>query len=107
MKSHINHKHLNWIEGKVAGFNGKDILNVPNGSIKIVSVSPNSEYPKHIHPDKTEFIYVIEGKVICTIDECQIEVTKGEFAIFPQNAKHSIMNKEVQEALLIVGGIKV
>lgn len=106
MQKHIIPAEMNWTEGKVKGFKGKDLLNLQNGSVKLVSVLPQSEYPIHTHPDKTEYIYVLEGKVTCTVGSEKISVLAGEFLIFHQNIEHNIANLSAIHALLLVGAIK-
>lgn len=105
MKEHIIPSKLDWNEGRVKGFQGKDLLLKPNGSIKLVTISPLAKYPIHIHPDKTEYAYVLKGEVICTLDDEETTVSKDEFMIFPKNRQHGIKNNLDAETVLIIGSI--
>jgi quercetin dioxygenase-like cupin family protein len=49
-------------QGQVKGFSGKDLLQLSNGTVKVVRIEPMSVYPEHVHPDKTEYAFVMEGK---------------------------------------------
>lgn len=97
---------LNWNEGKVPGFSGKDLLNLPNGSFKLVKVEPQANYPVHIHPDKTEFAFVIEGNPEFIINQINYVSEVHDFFIFPQNIPHAIFNHTDKICLLLIGGIK-
>jgi quercetin dioxygenase-like cupin family protein len=103
----INPTDLEWEYGKVKNFYGKTLLDKNNGGIKLVKVSEKAIYPIHQHPNKTEFIYILEGNPIITIGEEKIPGEKGEFFILPNSVIHAIENKnESNECLLLVGSIK-
>jgi quercetin dioxygenase-like cupin family protein len=93
-------------EGKVKGFSGADLLSLKNGSIKLVQINPKSDYPIHIHPDKTEFLYVLKGVVTCQVDADNYIVNEGDFITFPAKSKHKIENCSTDSATVLVGGIK-
>ena len=100
-------KKLDWEFGKVNGFCGKTLLDKENGGIKLVKVLPLADYPIHQHPNKTEFIYVLEGNPIITIGEKKYISEKGDFFTLPKSVNHSIKNEsKSSECLLIVGAIK-
>lgn len=98
---------LNWEAGKVNGFLGKNLIDLSNGSFKMVKVEPFAAYPTHLHPDKTEFIYVLEGNPIITIGENEYDGEKGAFFTLPNAMEHKIANPADKECLLLVGAIKV
>lgn len=97
---------LDWTEGKVKNFFGKDLLKQENGTVKLVKVAPNSKYPEHLHPDKTEYVYVLKGNPQFHIGTEEFNAAPDEFYIFPANIKHAILNNSDKECLLIVGAIK-
>lgn len=96
---------MSWETGKIKGFSGKDLINLKNGALKIVKVNPSSTYPKHLHPDKTEFIYVLEGNPQITIGEEKFLGERSDFFILPSVVNHSIENHTSKECLLLVGAI--
>jgi quercetin dioxygenase-like cupin family protein len=103
----ITPEKLDWEFGKVNGFCGKTLLDKENGGLKLVKVLPSADYPIHQHPNKTEFIYVLEGNPIITIGEKEYISEKGDFFTLPKSVNHSIKNKNnTNECLLIVGSIK-
>lgn len=96
---------LNWETGKIKGFSGKDLINLKNGALKMVKVEPFSTYPIHLHPDKTEFIYVLEGNPQIIIDEEKFLGQRSDFFILPSAINHSIENQTSKECVLLVGAI--
>lgn len=106
MKNKITSELLEWTSGKVDGFSGKNLLELKNGSLKMVKVAPLAKYPIHIHPDKTEYAYVIQGNPKFTIGTADFIGNEGDFFIFPASIKHGIENPSKSDAILLVGSIK-
>ncbi|MCL4332158.1 MAG: cupin domain-containing protein [Candidatus Thermoplasmatota archaeon] len=61
-----------------------------NGTVKFLRFDPEKAYPKHHHPDRTEWLYVISGEMTAQIDDEVHKLKEGEFAIFPVNSEHSL-----------------
>lgn len=97
---------LDWIPGKVKGFESKNLIEMENGGLKKVKVDSFATYPSHLHPEKTEYIYVLEGRPRITIGDEIYNGEKGDFFILPNAIKHSIANPFDSECLLLVGAIK-
>lgn len=97
---------LHWETGKVKGFKGKGLIDLNNGGLKLVKVAAHACYPIHIHPDKTEYAYVVDGNPTMTIGETVYQGEKDDFFIFPKSTKHSIENPSDTECTLLVGAIK-
>ncbi|MCC7050207.1 MAG: cupin domain-containing protein [Bacteroidia bacterium] len=106
MENKIITGNLDWHEGKVKNFFGKELLNLDNGTVKLIKIAPASEYPIHIHPDKTEYVYVIEGSLFCKIGEEECQGVVGDFFTFPKNIRHALINKSSKECIILVGAIK-
>jgi len=97
---------LAWKAGQVKGFLGKECIQLTNGGVKLVLIEAMAIYPVHIHPDKTEFAFVIEGNPEFFIDSQSFIGKSGDFFIFPNNVKHSIKNNSAVESLVLIGSIK-
>lgn len=106
MKNKITPDLLEWALGKVDGFSGRSLLELKHGGLKMVKVAPFAKYPIHIHPDKTEFAYVIQGKSKFTIGTADYMGEEGDFFIFPASIKHGIENPSKSDTILLVGSIK-
>jgi quercetin dioxygenase-like cupin family protein len=96
-----------WTEGRVKLFSGKELISQENGGLKLVKVEPGASYPLHVHPDKTEYAYVLEGSPEFSVGDETHSSQPGEFVIFPANVKHAIRNKTRSGCVLLVGSIKV
>ena len=105
MDNKIKSNLLEWSSGKVKGFYGKDFIKMDNGSVKLVKVDAHATYPLHVHPDKTEYAYVLEGNTEFEIDNQQYSSEPGDFFIFPRGKKHAIINNTNEDCLLLVGAI--
>lgn len=93
-------------QGQVKGFSGKDLVQLSNGTVKVVRIEPMSVYPEHVHPDKTEYAFVMEGNPEFVINNLSFEGEVGDFYIFPVGEKHSIKNNTQKECCLLIGAIK-
>lgn len=98
---------MEWQQGRVEGFFGKDLLNVEQGTIKLVKVSPKSNYPQHIHPDKTEFAFIQQGNPEFIIGNQQFKGKIGDFFVFPANEKYAILNSTNDDCILLIGAFKI
>lgn len=96
-----------WVQGKVPGFKGKNLLELINGGLKRVCIAPGADYPVHLHPDKTEFVYLLDGNVQCSVESDTYSVGKGDFFIFPAGLYHKITNNSNEEVMALVGNIKI
>jgi len=98
--------NLNWVAGKIKGFHAKNLLEMENGSLKMIKVDSFASYPYHAHPKKTEYIYVLEGRPKITIEDEIFIGEKEDFFILPNSSKHSIENPFIAQCILLVGSIR-
>jgi quercetin dioxygenase-like cupin family protein len=96
---------MDWVSGKIKGFSGKNLIELEKGGLKMVKVDSFSSHPSHLHMNKTEYIYVLEGTPKITIDDKNYNGEKSDFFILPHSIKHSIANPVDSECLLLVGAI--
>jgi quercetin dioxygenase-like cupin family protein len=97
---------LEWTAGKVKGFSGKELISSDSASVKLIRIEPFSAYPQHVHPDRTEYAYVLKGKPGFNIDCTRSSGEIGDFFVFPVNQRHSIMNETDQDCVLLIWAIK-
>jgi quercetin dioxygenase-like cupin family protein len=105
MENYKKTDQMDWVSGKVKGFRGKNLIELKNGALKKVKVDSFATYPSHLHPKKTEHIYVLEGNPRIIIGGEIYNGEKGDFFILPHSIKHSIENPFDSECLLLVGAI--
>lgn len=101
----VQHKRLEWVEGKVKGFFGKDLMRLDNGTLKLIKIAPLSNYPEHLHPDVTEYAFVLQGAPGFIINGKSFKGLEGDFFMFPRGQKHAILNDTDHECLLLVGAV--
>lgn len=106
-KLRIDPASLEWIPGKVNSFYGKELLNQPHATFKLVKAGPMSSYPRHTHPDRTEFVYVLEGTPLFEIGGETFTAKPHEFYLFPAQIPHAIVNDHPDPAIMLVGGFFV
>lgn len=102
----VLHSEMDWQEGQVKGFAGKQLIEAENSGLKLVKVQAETSYPVHLHPDKTEYAYVLKGNVQFEIGDKKFDCTESDFCIFPAKTKHAIHNLSKEEVILMVGAIK-
>jgi quercetin dioxygenase-like cupin family protein len=73
-----------------------------NGTIKFLKFDAEKAYPRHHHPDRTEWLYVISGEMIAEIDDRTHNLSEGEFALFPLNSEHSLKAGRDGAVVLVV-----
>jgi len=106
MEHRIKPNQLDWKAAKVKGFFGKEFIKLEKGGVKLVRIDPLSNYPEHVHPNKTEYAYVITGSPDFEIDDHQYSSEPGDFFIFPVAKNHAIQNKTNLECVLLIGSIE-
>lgn len=99
-------KEMKWETSKVNGIFSRDLLNDKDGTFKMIKLSPNSTYPIHRHPNKTEFAFVLQGTLTATIGEEEFTGEEGAFFTFPVGTMHELKNSDQdKETIILVGAI--
>ena len=106
MKIKIEPDLLDWTSGKVKGFFSKELLNLDAGNLKLIKIDPYAIYPGHIHPEKTEYAYVLEGNPEFVIDSGQYKSQPGDFFIFHQKVNHNISIPSGELCIILIGAVK-
>lgn len=106
MANYIKPDTLGWEQTKIQGFSSKQLIEMPNGGLKLIKVEASSSYPLHHHPEKTEYIYVLEGNPEIVIGNDTYQGKEGEFFILPLSVSHAINNKSDIACTLLIGDIK-
>lgn len=105
-KNIIKPAEIEWNASKIPGFLAKKLIEEKNGGLKMIKVEPSSTYPEHVHPEKTEFVFVLEGNPHISIAGEDFEGKPSEFFILPQNVRHGIRNDGTSDCVLLVGAIQ-
>lgn len=78
------------VSNAVDGIRQQWAVKEESGTVKFLKFDPGKAYPKHHHPDRIEWLYVISGEMNAQIDDQLYRLKEGEFAVFPLNSKHSL-----------------
>jgi quercetin dioxygenase-like cupin family protein len=106
MENIIKPNLLNWENTKIKGFMSKQLVDMNNGGLKLIKVEPAASYPMHNHPEKTEFIYVLDGLPEIIIGDNHYKGNQEDFFILPKSVNHSIINNADTDCILLIGAIK-
>ncbi|WP_393972221.1 cupin domain-containing protein [Oxyplasma meridianum] len=87
-----NQKDFEWIRISPAinGIYQRLLISARGGTEKFIKFEKNADYPLHHHPDRHEWIYVIEGQITVNVDEKIRTLNPGEYEDFPVNSNHSL-----------------
>ncbi|HJV45964.1 MAG TPA: cupin domain-containing protein [Bacillota bacterium] len=102
----VNPQQLSWKAMAVKGFEGKGLIDLSGGGLKMVRLQPGATYPVHQHPEKTEFAFVLEGTLEATVADQVYIGQRGMFYSFPVGIQHGLRNPSEEETVLLVGAIK-
>lgn len=97
--------NLTWDPSNVEGIHSKSLVELPDGTAKLMRLEAGSSYPKHQHPKRTEYAFVLSGQAILTVDHEEFEAGPGNFVVFPAGTPHALANRSHQEATLLVGAV--
>lgn len=95
-----------WIPTPVPNVFQQELLQRPMGTVKMIRLDPGAAYPSHRHPDRTEYAWVVSGRVEITIGEDATSATAGEFLVFPVGVVHALANADETPAMLLVGALR-
>ena len=105
MSNRIRASEGTWTTGNVAGVLSKERISFPEGTVKLIRLLPQASYPRHQHPARTEWAYVLAGSPTLTVGDEVHDATTGDFVIFPTDTLHALENRGEDEALLLVGAV--
>lgn len=94
-----------WEPSKISGVFSKLLIQFPEGTGKLIQLKSGSHYPRHQHPDRTEYAYVLQGNPLISVGEDEYHCKPGDFVTIPAEAPHSLQNEMAEEAILFVGAI--
>ena len=103
----IKYQGILWKSAQVNGFFSNEVLNLSSGNLKFVKIEPCSQFPIHIHVEKTECAVVIEGNPDITINDMHYSGRVGDVFVFPPRVKHAIGNNTSQDCVLLITSLTI
>ena len=101
----IHTTDLPWKSTPVNGVSAKELIHERQGTGKLIQLVPGARYPEHRHPDKLEYVYVLDGTLTMQLDQETLEAKSGDFVEIPQNHLHTLENWTSRDVVLWVGAV--
>ncbi len=105
MSQKFEAQNAEWQSSKVKDIFSKELISHPEGTAKLILLKPGAVYPKHKHPNRTEYAYVISGTPTILVGDTNYECQAGEFVTMPTDTIHSLANHSSEDVTLFVGAI--
>ena len=101
----IRHRDASSREGSSPGLEVRDLIDAAYGSeslkVGVVTVSPNSRIPRHIHTNTEEAMVVLEGKLDLVLGRQRATVEAGETVLAPAGTTHGFTNPYSEPAKIL------
>lgn len=92
-----------WEPAPVEGVSWQLLKDVPEGTIKRFRLQAGATYPLHHHPDRSEWVYLVEGTLTLTLGSAVQELHPGDFAWIPARLPHGLGNQTGDLVEFLVG----
>ncbi|MGE7439823.1 MULTISPECIES: cupin domain-containing protein [Kitasatospora] len=63
-----------------------------SGFMGLVKLEPGESVSEHYHPYSEEFLYVVKGEMVATVDDRVIELGANEAIMIPIGIRHRVRN---------------
>ncbi len=101
----IKHQDASTREGSSPGLEVRDLVDAECGSeslkIGVVTVSPNSRIPRHIHTNTEEAMVILEGKLDLVLGRQRATVEVGQTVLAPAGTTHGFTNPYPEPAKIL------
>ncbi|GAA2775055.1 cupin domain-containing protein [Streptomyces rameus] len=72
-----------------------------SGFMGAVTLEPGEYVSEHYHPYSEEFLYVVRGRMVATVDGRDIELAADEAIMVPIGTRHRLVNHGSESALAV------
>ena len=86
------------------GVTQRMLVDVDGGTVKLLRIAIGGHFPLHQHPDRFEWLYVVDGEVETEVDGEVVLLGRGEFRVFPTHSYHRL--SAPNGALALVGAFR-
>ena len=93
-------------DSRIEGTHLSELGGLQRTGVSIVRIPPGKDsLVEHMHHREEEWIYIISGRAVATIDGVEYEMLAGDFAAFPTpSVTHNLSNPHDEEVVYLVGG---
>lgn len=72
-----------------------------SGFMGSVTLKPGEFVSEHYHPYSEEFVYLVRGRVVMTVDGEPVELVPDEALMVPIGVRHRMENRSDQDAVAV------
>ncbi|MGN6249914.1 MAG: cupin domain-containing protein [Ginsengibacter sp.] len=70
----------------------KVLYTASHSQLVLMTLKPNEEIGKEVHPGNDQFFRIESGHGKCTIDEHEYDLKEGDAIVIPAGAEHNVIN---------------
>lgn len=71
------------------------------GFMGIGTIRPGEVIREHYHPHSEEFTYLVEGRLVATVDGEEQEIVAGQGLMVPMNSRHRLFNASDEDVFIV------
>lgn len=88
--------------GEIRVLLGPKTVGSTSGFLGVATIAPDDRVTEHYHPYSEEFLYVVRGSVVATLDgDQELILHPGEGLMVPKDMRHRLENRGEEEASLV------
>ena len=93
-------------DSRIEGTHLSEMGGLKRTGVSIARIPPGKDsLVEHMHHREEEWIYILSGRAVATIDGKQYEMAAGDFAAFPTpSVTHNLSNPFDEEVVYMMGG---
>jgi quercetin dioxygenase-like cupin family protein len=93
-------EELDW--GTLTWFTAKALGNSETMTIGKCLIKPGQSNPRHYHPNCDEVLHVLQGDIIHSLGDEEVEMSAGDTISIPANIVHHARNNGQVEAVVLI-----
>lgn len=70
--------------------------------LTLLRILPGHEFPRHLHPNSDDVIYILKGRATFKVGQEKFEVGPGDIVIAPEGVPHSAVNFAAEDVEMLV-----
>ena len=92
-----DHRH----GAEVKALLGPKSVQATSGFMGVGTIRPGEVIREHYHPYSEEFTYLVQGRLVATVDGQPCEIVAGQGMMVPINMRHRLANEGDEDAFIV------
>ncbi len=88
--------------GRLTWFASGELGNSATMTVGCSHLRPGQMNPRHFHPNCEEILHVLQGRIVHSLNDEEVEMAPGDTVSIPPNAVHNARNIGDTEAVLFI-----